>query len=452
MRIQKREHGKRAMRHMMKGIFTAACMAVMVWCMPIVSQAEATGKVIPNSVNIRKSPDVNSEVVGSSTIGKEVTIKGKVSASGTTWYQVYVSGDSLGYIRADMLEPAAEAEIPVVTVESSGSSSDAPADSSGGDAQSQGTTSGDSGAGGNTSSGGATVGADESMDLQYARIKVNCRVRPEPTTKKNAVGNLTEGSQVVVSGKSAGNDGKTWYYVSYTASNGSEGTGFIREDLLELGEMVAVEEEPPQEEAPVEEPEPTPVVSNDYVVRLEQTENGPVWYLDDNIRGGTHELEALLQSSFSKSEAEEEAAKAVVKQRIVIVVLAIVLVAFIVAVVIMAFKLRDAYYEDYEDDEEDEEEEERPARSRVRNEEPAGERSARRREVQETAERRRGSEQRSARSERGERRTPRERSYEDAPAQDRDVRTAPKRKPKNFLLDDDEFEFEFLNMDDKDLM
>ena len=29
-------------------------------------------------------------------------------------------------------------------------------------------------------------------------------------------------------------------------------------------------------------------------------------------------------------------------------------------------------------------------------------------------------------------------------------RPAP-RKPQNFLVDDDEFEFEFLNMDDKDL-
>ena len=28
---------------------------------------------------------------------------------------------------------------------------------------------------------------------------------------------------------------------------------------------------------------------------------------------------------------------------------------------------------------------------------------------------------------------------------------APRKKAKNFLLDDDDFEFEFLNMDDKDL-
>ena len=31
------------------------------------------------------------------------------------------------------------------------------------------------------------------------------------------------------------------------------------------------------------------------------------------------------------------------------------------------------------------------------------------------------------------------------------VKKTPARKPQNFLVDDDEFEFEFLNIDDKDL-
>lgn len=454
MRIQKREHNKRAQRGIAKGIFTAACVAVMVWCMPVVSLADATGKVLPNSVNIRKTPDVNSEVVGSATIGKEVTIKGKVSASGATWYQVYVSGAELGYIRADMIEPEAEAEIPVVTV-SEGASL---ADSSGTDS-SQEAQAGDSGAAqSGTSSGGAQVAADESVDLQYAKIKVNCKVRPEPSTKKNSIGGLSEGASVVVSGKSAGSDGKTWYYVTYTSDNGSEKTGFVREDLLEMGEMLPTEEEPPQEEAPVEEPTQEPVVNNDYELRLEQTENGPVWYLDDHIRGDAREVSSLLAAADSQSQGEEETAEAVVKQRIVIVVLIVLLVALVVTVVIMALKLRDAYYEDYEDDEDededeedDEEEEERSVRRRTRGEEPAVERSVRRREMPEDSERRRNSE-RSGRSERSERRVSREQSYEEDTSQSRPVKAAPKRKSKNFLLDDDEFEFEFLNMEDKDLL
>lgn len=437
MRIQKREHGKRAQKCIAKGILTAACMAVMVWCTPIVSLADAAGKVIPNSVNIRKSPDANSEVVGSSTIGKTVTIKGKVSASGATWYQVYLSANNVGYIRSDMIELEDGAEVPVVSDTSSAAQPD-----NGGEAQAD------------TPSGSASVAADESVDLQYAKIKVNCKVRPEPSTKKNPVGALTEGAQVIISGKSAGSDGKTWYYVTYTSSNGSENTGFVREDLLEMGEMLPVEEEPPQEETPVEEPEPEPVVNNDYELRLEQREEGPVWYLYDNINGDMRELEPLLQSAYSRSQAEEEAAASVVKQRIVIVVLAVLLAALLVTVIIMALKLRDAYYEDYEDDEDEddeEEEEDRPARRRMRNEESAGESPVRRREAAEIPERRRGSE-RNERPERAERRSVRERSYEEDAAQERTAKAAPKRKPKNFLLDDDEFEFEFLNMDDKDLM
>ncbi len=54
---------------------------------------------------------------------------------------------------------------------------------------------------------------------------------------------------------------------------------------------------------------------------------------------------------------------------------------------------------------------------------------------------------------------PRERAVRQEPAEEpelqaaerRPVKKAAPRKAQNFLLDDDEFEFEFLNMDDKDL-
>ena len=49
------------------------------------------------------------------------------------------------------------------------------------------------------------------------------------------------------------------------------------------------------------------------------------------------------------------------------------------------------------------------------------------------------------------RRREREVTYREEPDTEEAVRPARARKAKNFLLDDDEFEFEFLNMDDKDL-
>ncbi len=88
MRIQKNEQirwgSMRAAR--MAAVFGAAFL--LAWCNPIVSRAEATGTVIPKSVNIRKQPDQGSEVIGSSTSGKEISIRGQVDASGITWYQV----------------------------------------------------------------------------------------------------------------------------------------------------------------------------------------------------------------------------------------------------------------------------------------------------------------------------------------------------------------------------
>lgn len=459
MRIPKRERNKREGKGVVKGIFTAAAMCAMLWCMPVISHAEATGKVIPNSVNIRKAPDKNSEVVGSSTIGKEVTIRGKVDASGTTWYQVYIDANTLGYIRADMLDLKEGGDIPTVTVDTS--SQEASSQEASSESQPESPAEG--------ASGGAAVGPEESVDAQYATIKVKAKVRPEPSTKKNHIGSLTEGTQVIIRGKSAGSDGKTWYYVTYTASNGSESTGFVREDLLEMGDMLPVEE-PPQEEAPQEEtPVEEPVANNDYELRLEQDEEGLNWYVYDNLQGGIrHKLQPLLEDAYSRSEQDDEATGAVVKQRIVIVALSVLLVALVVTVVILAFKLRDALYEEYDeddDDDEDEEEEERPVRRRAGGEEASsGRQRARREDDEETASRRRGERQRGEwdrqrperervrgerDTQRGERRTPRERAYEDDSAQERTARTQSRRKAKNFLLDDDEFEFEFLNMDDK---
>ena len=42
-------------------------------------------------------------------------------------------------------------------------------------------------------------------------------------------------------------------------------------------------------------------------------------------------------------------------------------------------------------------------------------------------------------------------TYREESDGEENIRPARARKAKNFLLDDDEFEFEFLNMDDKDL-
>ena len=261
-----------------------------------------------------------------------------------------------------------------------------------------------------------------------------------------------------MSGKSEGSDSKTWYYVNFTGANGSEKTGYIRSDLLELGEMLPVEETP-EEEPPEEPEEPAPTPRNDYELKIETTSDGEeVWYIYDNVTGQKQKLVPLLESSYSQSLGDDEAdTKSIVKQRIVIVVLAVLLAILAVVTVIMAFKLRDAYYEDYEDDEDDETPEERPsARRAAERERETGRRAAseRAREPGRRAsaeEERRPRRREEAADGQDRRRREREVTYWEEPDAEEAVRPARARKAKNFLLDDDEFEFEFLNMDDKDL-
>lgn len=435
-------------------IVLVAAALLLLWGNPIVSRAEAKGVVIPNSVNIRKLPEQGSEVIGSSAAGKEIDIRGQVESGGILWYQVYINADTMGYVRADMIEKKGDGTIPTVSVAAEGNESQ-PSDAGegGGEQTAQPTV----------SEGGAQVEAQEAMDLQYAATNVQTKVRPDPSTSNPHLDSLTPGTQVVVSGKSQGSDSKTWYYVTYTGGNGSERTGYIRSDLLDLGEMLPVEA--PPEEAPAEAPEEpveTPV-RNDYELKIETDSEGvATWYLYDNIKGEKEKLQPLLDAMSSQSVDDEKEAGALVKQRIVIVVLAVLLTALAIAVVILAFKLRDTYYEDDEEEEEDArrsarresagKEESRPARrdSTGRNQgerrrAEGTDRPARRRPADEEGESRR----REGRGREGDRPREREVSYQEDEAEA--LRPASRRKAKNFLLDDDEFEFEFLNMDDKDL-
>lgn len=425
-------------------------MAV-IWCNPIVSLADHTGTVTAPSVNIREKADVNSEVIGSSSQGKKITIKDQMKdSSGTAWYRVYVDGDTLGYIRADL----------VSTEETVEEVSAAQTDNSGNDQNDDAGASDDGASDNHTNNSGtasgAEVQAENAMDAQYVSVSVQAaKIRTLPSTDGGVVETLAEGKQLIASGKSNGSDGKEWYYVTFTGANGAEKTGFVRSDLVEMGDMLPVEEEEPQE--PVEEPEPVENINNDFELRYEQDGDGYVWYLYDNRNSqesSKQKLEPLLEAAEQAMANTTPAdTDTVVKQRIIIVVLVVLAVALAVAVIIMAFKLRDVYYEDYEDeDEEDEDEEpEKEVRSSRQKARPAeavrempqeNERPSRRKSVREEAPVRSRPEKKAAAQ---------EVTYQEEPDAKVAVKTAPKRKAKNFLIDDDDFEFEFLNMDEKDL-
>lgn len=87
--------------------------------------AEASGKITADSVKIRSSADASSSVVGSTEKGKTVSIIGKTTdANGTTWYQVYVDENATGYIRGDLLETSSGTTIPDVKKQAETSSTE----------------------------------------------------------------------------------------------------------------------------------------------------------------------------------------------------------------------------------------------------------------------------------------------------------------------------------------
>ena len=440
-----------------KGAIAAILFAGCFWISGIVGLADSTGKVAVESAKVRKEASTASEVVGSAAKDATITILEEVTDSaGTAWYKVKVDGDTTGYVRADLVNK----------------------DGDGGDAsQSTVAATADTSA-----AGGATTAAETAMDAQYASVSVQAaKVRTAPSTNDSVVESVAQNTQMVVSGQSAGSDGKAWYYVTFTGSNGAEKTGFVRSDLVTLGEMVPVEE-PVEEEAPQEEEtpqEPQEPENNDYeVVYTTDEEGNYFWYLYDNVEGTRQKLEEVLAAAHAQSQNEKTNAQTVVKQRVVIIVLAVVITLLMVAVAVLIIKLRNSYYyEEYEDEEDAEDAEDEPEIY-----EPEPKRTARaRRAIEESDESdeddeepvpdvrtrkpERRPERRSARTEepaeerRPERegRRPRrtempEVSYqEEEPAAKPTPAPAPRKKAKNFLLDDDDFEFEFLNMDDKDL-
>ncbi|MCM1145959.1 MAG: SH3 domain-containing protein [Blautia sp.] len=413
-----------------RGILSAMC-AICLWvgCKDICF-ADTTGKVTAASAKIRKSADVGSEVIGSSEAGKTITITGKTSdASGATWYEVYVDANTKGYIRSDLVS-VDESSGTIATITPASTNTDAATQT----------------AVPAVSAEGAEVPAETAMDAQYASVKVAAaKVRSGASTTKGVVDSLPQNTQVVVSGQTNGSDGQVWYYITFTGTGNVEKTGYVRNDLITLGEMVPQEEpsEEPIQEPETEEPLDTPVAKEDYQLIYEMNPAGEYeWYLYDNTgeQRTKQKLAEVLTAAHAQSLNMETDAKTVSKQRIVIVVLIAVITILAVVMTIMLFKLRDAYYEAYEDEDEDEEEEEKEKEKSRRREEIQPRKKNVAREEKQPSIRRKVTE-----PERGM--SIKEVTYEEE--EKVPVKSAPKRKAKNFLLDDDEFEFEFLNMKDK---
>lgn len=455
---------KHSKSSMVRGVLVMVCAVLFFMNGQFTSQAAGTGKIKVGSAIIRQSADKNSEPVATSSQGTVVTINNEVTDSaGSIWYEIQVDANTIGYVRSDLVEKEGGSDTSTDAAQQAGNAGLA---------------------------SGAEVEPEAPLDAQYATIKVRAaKIRTGASTSKGVVDSLPNGHQVVISGQTAGSD-RLWYYITFTGTDGSEKSGYVRSDLITLGEMVPVqepEEQPDVEEQPEYVEEPQPEVKDDYELIYQPNSEGEYeWYLRDRTGENTtdRKLGEILDAVNAIDVNQSIDAKTISRQRIIIIALVGVIVLLAVVLTIMVFKLRDASYED-DDDEEDEEDDEEDDRRRGR-EEPARRRREER-EEQPSARRRTSEEGRTAGARRSDGRRPEEagRSSEARRSQssgrtadarrstdarrtsearrsmperevryeeeaDVPVRTGTKRKAKNFMMDDDEFEFEFLNMKDKD--
>lgn len=453
---------KHSKRSMIRGVLVTACAVLFFLNGQFTSQAAGTGKIKVGSAIIRQSADTNSEPVATSSQGTVVTINNEVTDSaGSLWYEIQVDANTIGYVRSDLVEKEGGSDASADAAQQTGNAGFAP---------------------------GAEAGPEAPLDAQYATIKVRAaKIRTGASTSKGTVDSLPNGYQVIISGQTNGSD-KPWYYVTFTGTDGTEKSGYVRSDLVTLGDMVPVqapEEQPPEEssEEPAEEPEPE--VNDDYELIYQPNSEGEYeWYLRDRTGEQTtdQKLSEILGVVNALDVNQSIDAKTISRQRIIIIALIAGVVLLAVVITILVFKLRDASYEEDDDEDEEDEDEEEDDRRRGR-EEPARRRREEREEPSaarkrtsdgrgagtkrpdarrtddtgripegrrsqssgRTAEARRSSEAR--RTSEGRRQAPdREVRYEED--MDVPVKTGTKRKAKNFMMDDDEFEFEFLNRKD----
>lgn len=275
-----------------------------------------TGNVTGSSVKIRESAGTDSEVVASVKAGDVVDVTDAVTASdGKVWYKILVSANEYGYIRSDFVTLASGEQTPSTA----------------------------------TPSTPTTVEPIQvtAIEPQNGHTNTNnVKVRQQASTSSSELDRLNADTVFSVTGTATGTDNKVWYQVTYV-DNGSSITGFIRSDLVEL-----IEPEPEEEpEQPVEEPQedpedvtdpsiPTPSVEYEAVYTTD-AEGNYVWYLYDRTEGQRYKIEQLLKVDDTAQVQLDEMADANFGLKIGLIITICLLVMVIVAVVFYFLRIRD---------------------------------------------------------------------------------------------------------------
>lgn len=342
--MRTRREAQRKMRILAGALAVVLVLAMGILIEPfgMVAHAQSQGQVTA-SAKIRKEPSTTSEVAGSADKDASVTINFQTKASdGTTWYQIFIDSDNLGYIRSDLVRITDGTTPPTQTVTGTGT---APSDTL-------------------TETPNPVVSNETPVDVTAVNPVSasvtggqSVRVRSNASTSSQIVTTVQSGLALTVTGQANGTDGNVWYQVDFI-DNGTEVTGFIRKDYVNLSEEPVPADgdgTPPQDDIPEEQPPAEePAVAKIY----DTQEQDGKWFLvvsADNPEGfdaGQYEIKQIFDSVNNNAKIAEDSLKTVKTQKIVIVVLVIVVVLLAGAAVLFFMKLREnadsAYFAEVE--------------------------------------------------------------------------------------------------------
>lgn len=283
-----------------------------------------TGEVTGSSVKVRASASTNSEMVASLKAGDKLDVTDAVNGTdGKVWYKILVNATDSGYVRSDFVTLATGPQEPSSTVTTTPTPQEP--------------------------STNTEVGVVTPMEMQSGHTSTNnVKVRQEATTSSAEVARVNQDRIFNITGSAKDADGKVWYQISYI-DDGKGIYGFIRSDLVTL---VASEQEQPEEELqeeiipvidPDEQTEPEePVPTTNYEAVYTEDENGQyVWYLYDRTAGQRYKIDQLLKINDTDKKEIEELSDANFGLKIGLIISICLLVMLIVAVVFYLLKMHD---------------------------------------------------------------------------------------------------------------
>ena len=282
----------------------------------LTARAESQAKVTANSVKIRKGATTDSEMVGGADNGALLTvISQQQGGDGYTWYQVQYNNIS-GFVRGDLVQLTEGSAPP---------------------------------------EGGSEGGAVPPQDLTQVNpveatvTEQSGRIRSEASVSGQILVEVQSGTVLTVTGHTTDTEGKTWYQVNY-ASGETTAQGFIRGDYVNLsGEL-----QPAGDPGTPADPDPAPPTT---LKKYETVEQEDGWYLVETETNNGYSISQLMEmnsSAAANNAAFEESLKTAKNQKIIIIVLVFLLVAAAAGIAFLVFKVRDmmdsAYFDKMEND------------------------------------------------------------------------------------------------------